>query len=41
MVNDVDVRMTFAYVMNRMAEGASEGLRAQLLLSTFYAALAG
>lgn len=39
-INDVDAKMTFAYVMNRMGEGTTGDMRAGLLLFAFYAALA-
>ncbi|MUH49968.1 MAG: serine hydrolase [Actinobacteria bacterium] len=39
-VNDLDARMTFAYVMNRMGEGTTGDMRAGGLLMTAYAALA-
>ncbi len=40
-VNDLDARMTFAYVMNRMGEGTTGDMRAGGLLMTAYAAMAG
>lgn len=39
-VNDLDARMTFAYVMDRMGEGTVDDLRAVNLLFAAYAALA-
>ena len=39
-VNDLDARMTVAYVMNRMGEGTTGDDRAGSLLMLFYAALA-
>jgi hypothetical protein len=37
---DLDARMTFAYVMNRMGEGTTGDMRAASLLMAVYAALA-
>jgi len=39
-INDVDAKMTFAYVMNRMGAGTTGDMRAGLLLFAFYGALA-
>jgi len=40
-VNDVDARMTFAYVMNRMGEGTVGDIRGGSLLFAAYGAMAG
>ncbi len=40
-INDLDARMTFAYVMNRMGEGTTGDVRGGTLLFTAYAAMAG
>jgi CubicO group peptidase (beta-lactamase class C family) len=40
-VNDVDSRMTFAYVMNRMGEGTTGDIRGGSLLFAAYGAMAG
>jgi CubicO group peptidase (beta-lactamase class C family) len=37
---DLDARMTFAYVMNRMGEGTTGDLRAATILMAVYGALA-
>jgi hypothetical protein len=37
---DIDARMTFAYVMNRMGEGTTGDMRAASILMSAYAALA-
>ena len=37
---DLDARMTFAYVMNRMGEGTTGDLRAARILMAVYGALA-
>ncbi|HEY4331739.1 MAG TPA: serine hydrolase domain-containing protein [Ilumatobacteraceae bacterium] len=39
-VNDLDARMTFAYVMNKMGEGTTGDIRGGTLLFTAFAALA-
>ena len=39
-VNDVDARMTFAYVMNRMGEGTVGDIRGGSLLFAAYGAMA-
>ena len=39
-INDVDARTTFAYVMNRMGEGTVGDMRAGSLLFAYYGALA-
>jgi CubicO group peptidase (beta-lactamase class C family) len=39
-VVDLDARMTFAYVMNKMAESTTGDLRAANILAALYAALA-
>ena len=38
-VNDLDARMTFAYVMNRMGEGTTGDVRGASLLMAAFAAL--
>ena len=40
-VNDLDARMTVAYVMNRMGEGTTGDLRGASLVLAAYGALAG
>ena len=37
---DLDARMSFAYVMNRMGEGTTGDLRAATILMAVYGALA-
>ena len=39
-VIDLDARMTFAYVMNKMGEGTTGDLRAATILAALYASLA-
>ena len=39
-VIDLDARMTFAYVMNKMAEGTTDDRRATTILAAVYSALA-
>ena len=40
-INDLDARMTFAYVMNKMGEGTTGDLRGAMILMAMYGALAG
>jgi CubicO group peptidase (beta-lactamase class C family) len=40
-INDLDARMTFSYVMNKMGEGTTGDLRGAMLLMELYGALAG
>jgi hypothetical protein len=39
-VNDLDSRMTFAYMMNKMGAGTTGDLRGASLLMSMYAAMA-
>jgi CubicO group peptidase (beta-lactamase class C family) len=40
-VNDLDARLTFSYVMNRMGEGTTGDVRGAGLLTALYGAMAG